>query len=259
MAAKSSAKIDENSLRLAQGKILLAVTRTKEYADRIDSEAAEISGRLEQTTSAYYERAIDLIADMAEAGMSGAHEAMGSRPIETPEGATIKVQLKGKKLSKSWLDDKESRAYGGGRRRKFKDGRKPKRGASFGAGRFWLDERKLGPKLALNRGLGTVTVTSKITGGRRVDFKITFRIALKGLPSRYLDLAIRRSLVQGAGGPDRASAILEFSDSHATKSSRPTGVGRGFWPEVRRPTMRPIAQRLGRALKKQLLKIINRR
>jgi hypothetical protein len=259
MAAKSSAKIDQNSLRLAKSKILLAVTRGREYADRIDQEAATISERLEQVTSAYYEKAIDAVADIAEAGMSGAETAMGTRAFETPEGAPVKVQFKGDALSQSWLEDKRGRAYGGGKRRKFKDGRKPKKGLSFGAGRFWLDERKLGPALAKNRGLGIVTVTPKITGGRRSDFKITFRIALKGLPSRYLDLAIRRSLVQGAGGPDRASAILEFSDSHATKTSRPTGVGRGFWPEVRRPTMRPIAQRLGRALKKQLLKIINRR
>lgn len=252
----TTATIDQNSLRLARSKIVLAVTRTREYADRIDAEAAEISGRLQNVTEAYYERAIDAIADIAEGGIFPAEAPMGTRPFETPEGKPVSVKFKGKPLSKDWLENKQSRV---GQRRKFKDGRKPKRGKSYGPHSFWLDERKLGPALGKNRGNGIVIVTSKITGGKRSDFKITFRIALKGLPSRYLDLAIRRSLVQGAGGPDRASAILEFSDSHATKSANPTGVGRGFWPEVLRPTMRPIAQRLGRALKKQLIKIINRR
>lgn len=259
MAANTTATIDPVSLNKARTKILLAVTRSKEYADRIDAEAETISRALQNVTEAYYERTIDAIADMAEGGMSGATSPMGERSFETPEGKAVNVRFKGKPLSKSWLEEKTRRSSSTWQPRKYADGRRSSRGRSFGPDSFWLDTRKLGNALGRYRGKGGVTVTSRITGGRRSDFKITFRIALKGLPSRYLDLAIRRSLIQGAGGPDRASAILEFPASYAMKTSRPQGVGRGYVPERRRPTMRPIAQRLGRALKKQLIKIINRR
>jgi hypothetical protein len=259
MPANTTAKIDEVSLNKAKTKILLAVTRTKEYADRIDDEAETISKALQNVTEAYYERAIDAIADMAEGGMSGASSPMGGRSFETPEGRSVNVQFKNDSLSSSWLEEKQHRASGDWKPRKFKDGHRSSRGRSYGPDHFWLDTRKLGNALGRYRGRGGVTVKPRIQRRRGGIFEITFRIALKGLPSRYLDLAIRRSLIQGAGGPDRASAILELQASHAPQSNRPQGVGRGYWPEFHRPTMRPIAQRLGRALKTQLKKIINRR
>lgn len=270
MAKKpAQAKVDPNSLRIAQSKIVLAVTFSKEYKAIVGEEADRIGRNLKEVAEDYYSTALNNIANVVDGGLRPATAPLGTRRFEAPgeKGTeTVEVELgkygkprRGKMLgneplSKSWLREKKLRSMGNWKPR-FGSSRKK----SVGPNDFWRDTRKLGAKFEPYRDMGKAIVLSRIVNRRGGISEITFRIALNKLPSRYLDLAIRRSLIQGAGGPDRATAILDFSASHAVTSSRPTGVRRGFWPEVWRPTMRPIAQRLGRALKKQLIKTINRR
>lgn len=232
-------------------KSTLYVSKLKQWADRKADKAAAVA-------TLHYEGAIAEIGELLDDGVAGGAVARSSLNISTPSNGRVAVQVKWAALNAGWLAEKNSRSRGGKGGRGKRGGKG--RGKSIGAGRFWLDEGKLSRAFRTGiRGKGTVSVVPVLREKRGGDFEITFEFRFEKLPARYLDRAIRRSLLRGATGLGGGLGLIDIPDSELTTAGKPRGLARGGWPEMMRPLMRPIAQRLGRAMQQQILKSLRRR
>lgn len=217
---------------------------------------------IELDATMHYQSAINAIDDILTDGHAGAAAPVSRIYADSPTGVSLPVAVKWNSLSSKWLKNKAFRSKPGYAPKRMRNGTRAERprGRSFGAHAFWLDERKLShafKQQVVGRGKANATYRMKeIKGG---DFELVFDVRFDKLPARYLDRAIRRALIKGAGELGNASVLgSDFSTSDLTQTSHPRGLARGGWAEALRPTMAPISRRLGRAMKEQILRSIAR-
>lgn len=263
MAIKSRPAIVKiENLKGLKDEILAKVTASSLYVKKLKPFLDDRMFDVEITAENHYNRTLEVIEDSLKDG--AARGSMGHSSIETIEG---RVTLKPgwRPLSKSWLKDKKRRSKPGYtpnknmRRGKAMGSPGRVRGRSFGADRHWLDEKKFYNAFKSSvLGRGKVDVEYTMKEMRDGTYAVEYRLVLGNLPAGYLNQAIRRSLILGAEGAG-SGGLVDLPKSMLTKSRNPRGLARGGWPEYHQPLMRPIAQRLGRAMKQQILKSLARR
>lgn len=236
------------TLTIDKNALLSAVVRTKGYGDALLKHAAQQQAELQQIGSAYYQATLDGANQLFQDGVPNAAQPRKTLLTQLPSGKQARVDVAWKALSKGWRTNKSRRS-----RRNYK-GPNP----SVGAGLFWLDTGKLRSEFGgwiPGRGQATAKkphIRFHING----QHEITYVLGFKKLPVRFLDAALRRALIEGAVAGRRGSAL---EDLPRIANTPRRGVYRAFWPEAYRPTMRPLAMRLGRAMQEQILKSLRRR
>lgn len=251
--AKGSSKVTE--FKVDRNALLAKITRSTQYVSKLRQFAERRAAAMQATAEEHYQGAIAEIGELLEDGVGGAATPLSRLFVDSPANGRVAVAVQWSPLHSNWLKEKRNRSIATFRSK----GRHP-RGKSFGPNQFWLDERKF-VSAYRNRilGKGAASVDLRMREMRGGDFELRFELRLDKLPARYLDRAIRRSLMRGAGGSGRNFGLIDIPESELTSASKPRGLARGGWPEQMRPLMRPIAQRLGRAMKQQILKTLNRR
>lgn len=255
--ARTTAKVTE--LKIDHQAILAKVTASGQYVSKIRAFAERRAGAMERVAEEHYQGAIKEIQDLLEDGISGAAAPMSRLFIETPANGRVAVGVNWAPLHPRWLSSKANRSRPGYTPTRGSVRSKHPKGRSYGANSFWLDEKKfLSAYRSRVSGQGTVSVDLRMREMKGGSFELRLELRLNKLPARYLDRAIRRSLIKGAGGTGSLGGLIEIPRSELTSSTNSRGLARGGWPEQMRPLMRPIAQRLGRAMQKQILKTLNR-
>lgn len=236
------------TLSIDKGALLLAVTNSKAYNAALLKDAAERAEIMRRTAAAFYQATLDDTNGVFQSGVPGAEAARKQLRVALPNGNRVVVPVAWKPLTEKWRKSKRHRA---GKNYKGKH-------RSEGAGLFWLDEGVL--RTAFDgwiKGRGQVSAAKprirRLQGGQN---QITYALEFKKLPVGFLDVALRRALLRGAIA-GRSESALEDLPIPASVPRR--GVWRAAWPEAYRPTMRPLAMRLGRAMQEQILKSLRRR
>lgn len=257
--ARSQATLGKaGSLDQLKDVIRAKVTGSTVYVSKLRKLAEKKAKVMEEVIVRNYNLAIAEIDEVVADGHTGAQSHVSR--LNTSVGS---VPVNWQPLSHRWLLDKRLRSGKGKRtinrnRAAYGSGTTGRRGRSYGPDMFWLDQKKFSTafKAYLNKGDAQVEVRMKeLKDG---TFQVTFNARLSKLPARYLDRAIRRSLMQGAEGVGH-HGLRDFDASELVTASVPRGIARGMWPEAIRPTMRPIAQRIGRAMKEQIIRSLNGR
>lgn len=261
--ARKTAVAKITNLEQVKDRVLAKVTASTLYVRKLDEELHKRAELADAVAGEHYENVLRQIHDeVLLEGVSPATSGRTQLTVKSPEGPAG-VQLNWSPLSKRWLANKRYRAGAG---YKFNPNRATRgtigavRGRSYGPNAFWLDERKLARAFkssVMGKGKARVYYTrTELTNG---DYAVEFVVTFNRLPARYLDVAIRRSLLRGATGMGSLGGLVDLPISLLPTGDRARGIYRGGWPEYHRPMMRPIAQRLGRAMKVQILKSLNRR
>lgn len=236
------------TLSIDKGALLAAVTNSKAYNVALLKDAAVRSEIVRRTAAAFYQATLDDTNQVFQSGVPGAKAARKQLRVALPNGSRVVVPVAWHPLSKRWRDSKRYRAgknYTGKQR-------------SVGAGLFWLDEGVLRTVFdGWVQGRGQVSAAKPRIRRLQSDQNlITYALEFKELPVGFLDVALRRALLRGATA-GRSTSALERLPIPASLPRR--GVWRAAWPEAYRPTMRPLAMRLGRAMQEQILKSLKRR
>lgn len=236
------------ALQIDEAGLLKAIVRSKSYGDEMHRRAVAKSSELQKIGSAYYQATLDGASQLFQQGAAGADSGRQRLSVRLPSGRNAHVGVEWHALSKKWRKDKLRRG------RRGYSGPNP----SYGAGKFWLDTGALREAFAgWVPGRGIVIAVKpriRLLGGK--DHQITYTLEFKKLPVRFLDAALRRALVLGAVAGRR---VIEVEEMPKLANMPRRGLYRGFWPEALRPTMRPLAMRLGRAMQEQILKSLRRR
>ncbi len=258
--ARSQATLGKaGSLDQLKDVIRAKVTGSTVYVSKLRKLAEKKAKVMEEVIVRNYNLAISEIDEIVADGHTG-----GQSHISRLNTSVGTVPVSWKPLTHRWLLDKRLRSGTGKRkinrnRAAYGSGTTGRRGRSYGPDMFWLDQRKFSTafKAYLNKGDAKVEV--KLKELKDGTFEVKFNARLSKLPASYLDRAIRRSLMQGAEGAGSLGGLLDFNASELVTASVPRGIARGMWPEAIRPTMRPIAQRIGRAMKEQIIRSLNGR
>jgi hypothetical protein len=233
------------TLQVNESALLAAITRSKGYETALHKRAVERQAELQQVASAFYQGALNAASQVFQEGATGADSGRVRLKAAGPYGKNVQANVAWKPLSKRWRKEKARRAaanYEGADK-------------SLGPHLFWLDTGLLRATFA-----GWIPGKGKATVGKpnirtlaKGKTQVTYAIGFKKLPIGFLDTALRRALIEGAHAGRDATLV----PMHRAK--RKEGLYRAFWAEELRPTMRPLAMRLGRAMQEQILKILRRR
>lgn len=261
--ARKPAIVKIENLKGLKDEILAKVTASTQYVSELKPFLNDRMFDVEIVAEDHYNRTLEVIEDMLRDGAG--RGSVGHTALQTIEGR-VNIPRGWLPLSKSWLHDKKRRSKPGYtpnknmRRGKAAAGTPGRvRGRSYGADRFWLDEKKFYNAFKSSvLGRGKVDVEYTMKEMRDGTYAVEYRLVLGNLPAGYLNQAIRRSLILGTVGAG-SGGMVDLPKSMLTKSRNPRGLARGGWPEYHQPLMRPIAQRLGRAMKQQILKSLARR
>lgn len=235
-----------NELVVNRQALLKAITSSKGYGDALLKRANERQTELERVATAFYDATLKGANKVFQDGVLGADKSRKQLKVALPNGRNVTVEVGWKALSQPWRKDKSKRGHA----------RYAGRNKSYGAGKFWLDTGQLRQEFGGWIPGRAIVLHSKphirfhINGRHTIEHVLRF----KELPVRFLDAALRRALIEGAVAEGRVS---EWQDMPITSHTR--GVYRAFWAEAYRPTMRPLASRLGRAMQEQILKTLRRR
>ena len=236
------------SLEANKGKLLAMITGSPQYNEALLRDAAERNERMRQIAESYYQAALAETARLFVAGVPRGNQGRRQIKVRLPGGANAVVSVNWKPLTERWLKSKQRRS------RQDYSGKHP----SKGAGLFWLDEGKLSEAFS-SWIVGRGQVTADKPRIRRLNAKeslVTLSLSFKKLPVGFLDEALRRALLQGTDG---GGNVIGQEGLTIPAANTHRGVWRAAWPEYRRPTMRPLAARLGRSMQEQLLKSLKRR
>jgi hypothetical protein len=240
--ARVSFELDEKALRaviLQHKGVLAAIT------ERANGKQAD----LEVVGTNFYQAAVDATQDLLNQGIPGNDKARYQLRVSNPYlpgGKRMQVGVDWKPLSLDWRENKRERALGSysGKLR------------SLGPRVFWLDTGTLRSAFAqwapgkarMNKSKPIVRLLSN------GDFQVDHPLAFKKLSPAFLDQALRRALIAGAAA-GRRGAVLE----PLGRTNKRGGIYRAVSNEVRRPLMRPLAIRLGKAMQEQMTKLLRRR
>jgi hypothetical protein len=235
------------SLQINEKKLLAAVLRTKDMLAAVTERAVRQQAELEAVGTAFYQATLRATGELFQSGVQGASGTRQQLRVPLPSGGSAQVNVAWNPLTARWLKDKARR---GGK--KYAGPHK-----SYGAGMFWLDTGQLRTAFAAwLPGKAKVTPSKPrirlLSDGK--GFQVSHPIAFRKLSPGFLDQALRRALIAGAVAGRRGAALEALR-----RSSKRGGLYRAIVPEGYRPTMRPLAMRLGRAMQEQILKTLRRR
>ena len=201
---------------------------------------------LEKVGTDFYQAALADTQMVLNDGVQGANHPRSQLRVRLPSGRRVQVGVDWKALSLGWRDNKRERARGNynGKLR------------SIGPRVFWLDTGTLRNALAgwVPGKAGMTKSKPRIKLLSNGNFQVDHPLAFRKLSPAFLDQALRRALIAGAEA-GRRGAMPEL----LSRTNRREGVYRAFLPEVRRPLMRPLAIRLGKAMQEQMTKLLRRR
>jgi len=246
--AKKSGSITFNKItRKTEAAILAAYTSrstsprvVKDMQKRIES---KYLAYVEEEATKHYRNVLSELDAIIQRGVPGAEHYLPNLQVSTPDGASVSALIAWKQLAPSTLARKE----GTGTAKR-----------SVGAGKFWLDRGQL--RRAFRRiGSAQVKVTARIVRVRGVAGGFAFDVALElsRLPRTFLNDAIRRALIEGLNGVDSPNLSTMAGVPEGAPPLR--GLSRGFWAEARRPLMRPVSRRLGKAMRTSVIQSFKRR
>lgn len=234
-----SFEMDEDALRAV-------VLRHKGLLKAVTARALGKQADLEVVGTNFYQAALDATQQILNDGVQGAAQPRKALRVRLPGGRKVQVDVAWRPLSPAWRINKQERAKGAysGKLR------------SIGPRVFWLDTGELRTAFAgwVPGKAGMAKSKPRIKQLSNGDFQIDHPLAFKKLSPAFLDQALRRALIAGAAA-GRRGAMPE----PLRRTSRRDGLYRAFLTEVRRPTMRPLAIRLGKAMQEQMIKILRRR
>jgi hypothetical protein len=241
------AKANVIRLQIDKEKLLGVVLRDKGMLAAVTARAVARQKELEAIGASFYSATLKATGGLLESGVQGADKPRQQIRVPLPNGASAQVNVAWNPLTARWLKDKARRG-----RKKYAGPHK-----SYGPGMFWLDTGQLRTAFAgWLPGKGKVTPSKpriRLASGRD-GFLVSHPIAFKKLSPGFLDQALRRALIAGAVAGRRGAALEALR-----RSSKRGGLYRAIVPEGYRPTMRPLAMRLGRAMQEQILKTLRRR
>lgn len=241
------AKASVVHLQINKQKLLGVLLRDKGMLAAVTARAVARQQELEGISEAFYQATLRATNGLFDSGVKGAEDGRQQIRVPLPNGGNAQVKVAWEPLTARWLKDKARRGN------KKYAGPHP----SHGAGMFWLDTGQLRTAFA-----GWFPGKAKVTPSKprirlasgRDGFLISHPIAFKKLSPGFLDAALRRALIAGAVAGRRDAALEALR-----RSSKRGGLYRAIVPEGYRPTLRPLAMRLGRAMQEQILKTLRRR
>ena len=201
---------------------------------------------LEVIGTNFYQAALADTQQVLNDGVQGASQPRSQLRVRLPGGRRVQVAVDWRPLSLDWRENKQKRAQGSykGKLR------------SIGPRVFWLDTGTLRNAFA-----GWVPGKAGMSKSKPIirllsngDFQVDHPLAFKKLSPAFLDQALRRALIAGAEAGRRGAMPEPLG-----RTNRRDGVYRAFLTEVRRPLMRPLAIRLGKAMQEQMTKLLRRR
>lgn len=234
------------TMELDMDALRAVVLKHKGTLAAITAQALGKQADLEVVGTNFYQAALGATQDILNEGIQGAAQPRKQLRVRVPGGRKVQVSVAWRPLSPAWRLNKQERAqtsYGGKLR-------------SLGPRVFWLDTGELRSAFAgwLPGKAGMHKAKPKIRQLSNGDFEITHPLDFRKLSPAFLDQALRRALIVGAAAGRRGAMPEPLS-----RTSKREGVYRAFLTEVRRPTMRPLAIRLGREMQDQFIKILRRR
>lgn len=241
------AKANVVRLQINKDKLLGVMLRDKGLLAAVTARAVARQKELEAIGASFYEATLRATGGLFESGVQGGEGSRQQIRVTLPSGANAQVNVAWDPLAASWLKDKKRRGN-----KKYVGPHK-----SYGPDKFWLDTGQLRAAFA-----GWLPGKGKVTPSKprirlasdRHGFLVSHPIAFKKLSPGFLDAALRRALIAGAVAGRRGAALEALR-----RSSKRGGLYRAIVPEGYRPTMRPLAMRLGRAMQEQILKTLRRR
>lgn len=236
------------TLTIDKSRLLAAIVRSPDYKKRIQEYADERIAELEQVAGAYYQAALEGVNALLQTGVKNGSQPHHQIKVKLPNGRITTVQVDWRALSAGWLAEKRDRSAAGYKAKN----------RSHGADLFWLDQGKLRAAFAgwMPGRAGVHVSRPKLTASGTYQRRIEYRISFNRLTPSFLDIVLRRALIAGASAGNGVVPTVQL----VAMSSRPQrGVWRAYQPEIWRPTMRPLAMRLGKAMQQQILKTLNRR
>lgn len=237
------------SFELNKDALLAVIIKHGGTLKAITERAEDKQRGLEVIGTNFYQAAVDATQKFLNEGIPGNDQPRNRLLVSNPNlpgGKRMAVTVGWKALSLAWRDNKRERSRGnyGGKLR------------SIGPKVFWLDTGTLHAAFAEWAPGKARTIRSKpiirmLSNGY---FQVDHPIAFKKLSPAFLDQALRRALIAGAAA-GRRGVVLE----PLGRTSKRDGVYRAFLNEGRRPLMRPLANRLGKAMQEQMTKLLRRR
>lgn len=237
------------SFELDADKLRAVVLQHKGVQAAIAERARSKQRDLEVVGTNFYQAALDATQQLFNEGIPGNEKPRSQFQISNPYlpgGKRMQVSVDWKALSLAWRENKRGRALGSysGKLR------------SIGPKVFWLDTGVLRAAFQVwapgkARMVHSKPIIRLLANG---DFQVDHPLAFKKLSPAFLDQALRRALIAGAAA-GRRGAVLE----PLGRTNKRDGVYRAFLNEVRRPLMRPLAIRLGKAMQEQMTKLLRRR
>jgi hypothetical protein len=232
-------EFDEDALRAV-------VMRHKGVLKAVTERALDRQHSLEVIGTNFYQAALADTQRILNDGVQGANQPRKQLRVRLPGGRNVQVAVDWKPLSMAWRENKRERALGAynGKLR------------SIGPRVFWLDTGELRTAFAgwVPGKAGMTKSKPRIRHLGNGDFQIDHPLVFKKLSPAFLDQALRRALIAGAAAGRRGA-----TPEPLRRTSQRGGIYRAFLTEVRRPTMRPLAIRLGKAMQEQMIKILRRR
>lgn len=237
-----SFSFDEKALRAL-------VLQHKGVQKAITERARGKQADLEVVGTNFYQAALDATQQLLNEGLPNNAQPRSQFQVSNPYlpgGRRMQIVVDWAALSKSWRESKHKRAqrgYAG-------------LGRSIGPTVFWLDTGTLRTAFAAwapgkARMVHSKPIIRQLSNG---DFQVDHPLAFKKLTPAFLDRALRRALIEGAAA-GRRGVVLE----PLGRTNKRDGVYRAFLNEGRRPLMRPLANRLGKAMQEQMTKLLRRR
>lgn len=237
-----SFEFDEKALRavVLKHKGTIAAVTQRALAKQAD---------LEVIGTNFYQAAVGATQSLLKEGIPGNTQPRSQFRVSNPYlpgGRRIQVAVDWKALSQAWRENKRERATSGYRGKL----------RSVGPTVFWLDTGTLHAAFAawapgkarMNK---SKPIIRSLGNG---DFQVDHPLVFKKLSPAFLDQALRRALIAGAAA-GRRGVVLE----PLGRTNKRDGVYRAFLNEGRRPLMRPLANRLGKAMQEQMTKLLRRR
>lgn len=234
------------SFEINEGALRAMVLQHKGVLAAITERANGKQADLEVIGTNFFQAALADTQKVLNDGVQGANQPRTRLRVRLPGGRHVQVAVDWKPLSIDWRENKRERAMGNykGKLR------------SIGPRVFWLDTGTLRNAFAgwVPGKAGMTKSKPRIRLLSNGDFQVDHPLAFKKLSPAFLDQALRRALIAGAEA-GRRGAVLE----PLGRTNRQDGVYRAFKTEVRRPLMRPLAIRLGKAMQEQMTKLLRRR
>ena len=237
------------SFELNKDALLAVVLKHKGTLKAVQTRAEGKQHFLEVIGTNFYQAAVDATQELLNEGIPGnaqPHSRLLVNNPYRPGGQRMQVAVNWKALSQSWRENKRERAHSGYRGKL----------RSVGPKAFWLDTGTLRAAFAAwapgkARMSKSKPIIRQLSNG---DFRVDHPLAFKRLSPAFLDQALRRALIAGAAAGRRGVVLEPF-----TRSVKSGDLYRAVLNEGRRPLMRPLANRLGKAMQEQMIKLLRRR